>query len=40
MSGTLWRCGRCDRLVDGFVNGCTCPSCGRRYGGAPGDVGS
>ncbi|VTT87995.1 hypothetical protein DM2_1329 [Halorubrum sp. DM2] len=33
MTNLLWRCGHCDRHVDAFVNGYTCPSCGRRSDG-------
>ncbi|TKX85576.1 hypothetical protein EXE43_12930 [Halorubrum sp. SS5] len=32
VTNLLWRCGRCDRHVDAFVNGYTCPSCGQRQG--------
>ncbi|WP_261797451.1 hypothetical protein [Halorubrum lipolyticum] len=30
MSRKLWRCSNCDRLVDRFVNGNSCPNCGSR----------
>ena len=28
----LWVCGNCDRWVNAFVNGPTCPTCGYRRG--------
>ncbi|WP_261797445.1 hypothetical protein [Halorubrum lipolyticum] len=33
MTGRLWHCRTCDRLVNRFVNGATCPDCG----GSPSD---
>ncbi|SEW03058.1 hypothetical protein SAMN05216285_1946 [Natrinema salifodinae] len=26
-NSTLWQCPECGRSVNGFVNGCRCPSC-------------
>jgi len=28
VTGKLWECGQCNRLVNRFVNGCRCPNCG------------
>jgi len=32
VTGKLWECPQCERLVNRFVNGGTCPTCGHYSG--------
>jgi len=32
VTGKVWECDQCGRLVNQFVNGSNCPNCGRYRG--------